>query len=113
MIDGVATSSYATLASSGRKLNFCFWHFCDIRALRCPVRGSLGSGHLAHRRFLAAEASPRRRATGNPSLKVLYTTGEIVSDRMKVLYVDGAKMLPKPYTDVELEDAILATLRGP
>lgn len=57
---------------------------------------------------LAQEARDR-----NPSLKVLYTTGEIVSDRMKVLYVDGAKMLPKPYTDVELEDAILATLRGP
>lgn len=46
-------------------------------------------------------------------LKVLYTTGKIVSDRMKALYVDGAKMLPKPYRDVELEDAILATLRGP
>jgi hypothetical protein len=57
---------------------------------------------------LAQEARDR-----NPSLKVLYTTGEIVSDRMKVLYVDGAKMLRKPYTDVELEDAILATLRGP
>ena len=38
MMDGIATSSYATLASS------------NIRALRCPVRGSLGSGHLAHRR---------------------------------------------------------------
>jgi len=49
----------------------------------------------------------------NPWLKVLYTTGEIVSDRMKALYVDGATMLPKPYTDLQLKHAITATLHRP
>jgi two-component system, response regulator PdtaR len=48
----------------------------------------------------------------NPSLKVLYTTGQTVDDRMKALYVDGARMLPKPYTDYALKDALQAVLNA-
>lgn len=42
----------------------------------------------------------------HPSLKVLYTTGQTIDDRMEALYVDGAAMLPKPYTERALRDAL-------
>ncbi len=32
-----------------------------------------------------------------PDLRVLYTTGQSVTDGMKALFVDGAEFLPKPY----------------
>ncbi len=34
----------------------------------------------------------------NPDLKVLYTTGDTVTDGMKVMFVEGGEMLLKPYT---------------
>jgi CheY-like chemotaxis protein len=43
----------------------------------------------------------------SPSLKVIYTTGEAIGDQMKALYVDGATMLPKPYTDDDLRQAVV------
>ena len=36
--------------------------------------------------------------------------GQTVDDRMKALYVDGAAMLPKPYTDHALKDALQEVL---
>jgi DNA-binding NtrC family response regulator len=33
-----------------------------------------------------------------PGLKVLYTTGQTVTDGMRALFVDGAAVLEKPYT---------------
>jgi DNA-binding NtrC family response regulator len=33
-----------------------------------------------------------------PSLKVLYTTGQPITDGTKALFVDGAAILEKPYT---------------
>ena len=42
----------------------------------------------------------------HPSLKVLYTTGQTIDDRMEALYVAGAAMLPKPYTERALRDAL-------
>ena len=32
-----------------------------------------------------------------PHLKVLYTTGQGVTDGMKALFVEGSEFLPKPY----------------
>jgi hypothetical protein len=46
----------------------------------------------------------------NPSLKVLYTTGETITDGMKALFVEGGIMLPKPYTALELTAAMKAIL---
>jgi hypothetical protein len=43
---------------------------------------------------------------------VLYTTGQTIDDRMKALYVDGAAMLPKPYTDYALKDALQRVLNA-
>ena len=48
----------------------------------------------------------RQARERNGSLKVIYTTGDTVTDGMKALYVDGASMLPKPYTDVELKQVL-------
>ena len=53
---------------------------------------------------LAGFELARQARDQHPSLKVLYTTGQTVDDRMKALYVDGATMLPKPYTDYALLD---------
>src|SRR5215471_2796589 len=50
---------------------------------------------------LAKQARERR-----PDLKVLYTTGQTVTDGMKALFVAGAKLLEKPYTVDELAAAL-------
>jgi len=41
-----------------------------------------------------------------PKLRVLYTTGNSVTDKMKALFVEGAHFLPKPYTQHHLQDAV-------
>ena len=46
-----------------------------------------------------------------PGLRVLYTTGQAVTDGMKVLFVENSAMLPKPYT-VEQLQAILTVSFG-
>jgi DNA-binding NtrC family response regulator len=41
-----------------------------------------------------------------PNLRVLYTTGQVITDGMKALMVDGSAMLPKPYTPDKLSSMI-------
>jgi CheY-like chemotaxis protein len=41
-----------------------------------------------------------------PTLRVLYTTGNSINDKMKALFVEGAHFLPKPYTQDQLQDAV-------
>ena len=53
-------------------------------------------------RQLAEEALRRR-----PNLKVLYTTGQGVTDGMRALFVPNSEYLPKPYTTEQLK-AMLA-----
>lgn len=50
---------------------------------------------------LAAEARRRR-----PNLRVLYTTGQGVTDGMKALFVEPYGFLAKPYTPDQLQTAI-------
>jgi CheY-like chemotaxis protein len=64
--------------------------FTDIRL----PEGDLGGFELAE----------QARAK-NPDLKVLYTTGDTITDGMKVTFVAGGEMLPKPYTAPELAAA--------
>ena len=47
---------------------------------------------------LAKEALDR-----HPEMKVLYTTGQPVTDGMKALLVEDASLLPKPYTVEQLQ----------
>lgn len=41
-----------------------------------------------------------------PELRVLYTTGSSVTDKMKTLFVKGAHFLPKPYQEQQLQDSM-------
>ena len=59
----------------------------------------LGGCELAHR---AIELRPK--------LRVLYTTGNIVTDKMRALFVEGTKCLCKPYTQDQLQDSFEALL---
>ncbi len=41
-----------------------------------------------------------------PKLRVLYTTGNSVTDKMKALFIDGKHFLRKPYTQYQLQDSV-------
>jgi CheY-like chemotaxis protein len=41
-----------------------------------------------------------------PNLRVLYTTGNTVTEKMKALLVEGTHFLRKPYTQHQLQNAI-------
>jgi CheY-like chemotaxis protein len=71
--------------------------FTDIRL----PEGDLGGFELA-----------QQARAKSPGLKVLYTTGDTVTDGMKVMFVEGGEMLPKPYTAPELAAAITRLLPG-
>jgi CheY-like chemotaxis protein len=44
------------------------------------------------------------------NLKVLYTTGDTVTDGMKAMFVENSLMLPKPYTAPMLSEALVKLL---
>lgn len=48
-----------------------------------------------------------------PDLRILYTTGNTVTEKMKVLLIEGMQFLRKPYTQNQLESSIANTLAGP
>ena len=41
-----------------------------------------------------------------PELRVLYTTGNSVTDKLKALFVDGKHFLRKPYTQNQLQNSV-------
>ena len=41
-----------------------------------------------------------------PNLRVLYTTGNSISDKMKALFVEGSHFLLKPYTQHQLQTSV-------
>ncbi|HMJ40985.1 MAG TPA: response regulator [Pseudolabrys sp.] len=41
-----------------------------------------------------------------PGLRVLYTTGNTITDKMKALLVEGTHFLRKPYTETQLEESV-------
>ncbi len=41
-----------------------------------------------------------------PDLRVLYTTGNAVTDKMKAMFVDGRHFLRKPYTEDQLQTSV-------
>jgi CheY-like chemotaxis protein len=55
----------------------------------------LGGCELAHQ---AVELRPK--------LRMLYTTGNFITDKMKALFVEGTKCLHKPYTPRQLQDSL-------
>ena len=41
-----------------------------------------------------------------PKLRVLYTTGNSITDKMKALFVEGSHFLCKPYTQYQLKNSV-------
>jgi len=41
-----------------------------------------------------------------PHLRVLYTTGNSITETMKALLIDGTHFLRKPYTQTQLQDSV-------
>jgi CheY-like chemotaxis protein len=41
-----------------------------------------------------------------PKLRVLYTTGNNITDKMKALLIKGTHILRKPYTQHQLQDSV-------
>ena len=41
-----------------------------------------------------------------PKLRVLYTTGNSITDKMKALFVEGTHFLRKPYTQHQLQNSV-------
>jgi CheY-like chemotaxis protein len=80
------------LLKSGQALDVLF---TDIH-LRSSPHGGLE---------LAREAIKLR-----PNLRVLYTTGKMLSDEMRAMFVEGAAFLLKPYTPRGLNEALANVL---
>ena len=49
---------------------------------------------------------PKQAVERRPGLKVLYTTGQTLTDGMKELFVSGSAFLAKPYTVEQLTTAL-------
>jgi CheY-like chemotaxis protein len=41
-----------------------------------------------------------------PLLRILYTSGNSVTETMKSLFAEGAKLLCKPYTEIDLRQSV-------
>jgi CheY-like chemotaxis protein len=41
-----------------------------------------------------------------PKLRVLYTTGNFITDKMRELFLDGTNCLPKPYSPTQLNNSV-------
>jgi CheY-like chemotaxis protein len=41
-----------------------------------------------------------------PDLRILYTTGNFVTDKMKALFIEGTHFLTKPYSPSQLHDSV-------
>ena len=41
-----------------------------------------------------------------PKLRVLYTTGNSITEKMKALFVEGTQFLRKPYTQHQLKNSV-------
>ena len=54
---------------------------------------------------LAQEAMKLR-----PTLRVLYTTGNVITDKLKDQFVDGSHFLRKPYTANQLQQSVVGVL---
>ena len=45
-----------------------------------------------------------------PNIRVLYTTGDVISDHTRGLFVPGASYIQKPYTEADLQKSITELL---
>ena len=45
-----------------------------------------------------------------PELRMLYTTGNLITDEMRAMFVEGTQFLSKPYTEHQLQESFTALL---
>jgi DNA-binding NtrC family response regulator len=45
-----------------------------------------------------------------PNLRVLYTTGNTITEKMKALFIEGTRFLSKPYTQNQLQKSVIDLL---
>jgi two-component SAPR family response regulator len=50
----------------------------------------------------------KKAVEARPNLKVLYTSGQAVTDGMNALFVEKSAFLPKPYTIDQLATTLIA-----
>jgi CheY-like chemotaxis protein len=86
------TQAFALLAAEDKAIDLVF---TDI-SLGEAVQGGLEVAHKA--------------VHINPETRVLYTTGQAVTDGMRELFVEGSELLPKPYTEPQLKNAVASLL---
>jgi CheY-like chemotaxis protein len=79
-----STDEALALIQTGRQIDLLF---TDVELSRDVEAG------LVHPGLELAQEAVKLR----PDLRVLYTTGQAVTDGMRALFVDGAEFLPKPY----------------
>ncbi len=41
-----------------------------------------------------------------PTLRMLYTTGNSITDKMKALFIEGTRFLSKPYSENQLQNSV-------
>jgi CheY-like chemotaxis protein len=52
----------------------------------------------------------REGITLRPEMRVLYTTGNAVTEKMKAMFVNGRHFLRKPYTEMQLQHSVESML---
>ena len=65
--------------------------FTDI----CLKKAVLGGYEVAHQAIAL-----------RPELRVIYTTGNSITEKMTALFVEGARFLQKPYSQLQLQNAV-------
>src|SRR5664280_1938271 len=74
-----------------------------LALLRCPQHIDALFTDICLKTAVLGGCDLARQAIAlRPKLRVLYTTGNSMSDKMKALFVEGAHFLCKPYTQNQL-----------
>jgi len=82
-----------------------------VSLLRSSQRiGALFTDIYLKRAVLGGYELARQAVKLRLNLPVLYTTGNIINDKTKALFVGGAHFLPKPYTRFQLQNSVEALL---
>ena len=78
-------------------------HHIDVLFTDIRLKAALQGGYeIAHRAIQL-----------RPQLRVLYTSGNLISDKTGALFVKGAEYLQKPYTEAGLQKSIAGLLSAP
>jgi CheY-like chemotaxis protein len=78
-----------------------------LALLRCPQHIDALFTDICLKTAVLGGCDLARQAIAlRPKLRVLYTTGNSMSDKMKALFVEGAHFLRKPYAQYQLQNSV-------